>query len=989
MKTLATFGVRCAAVFMVMAMVISIVPLNGIISTVTAAGPKGPAPVDLGTAGDFVILAKSGISTTGTTLITGNIGVSPIDQTALTGFSETIDSSGQYSTSAYVVGKLYASDYAIPTPVKMTTAIGDMETAYTNAAGRTLPNGTELYAGILSGKTFTPGLYKWSSGVMWDSTGVTLSGGANDVWIFQIAQDLTVADASHVNLIGGARASNIFWQVAGGTGVTLGTTSVFNGNILAVAGVVMNTGATLNGRALAQTAVTLDANPVSIPSDVPISSVNTIIPYWKNTSPLTITATGSASSNYIKLYSRFAADNITWGAWTLFGNDTAAPWSWSFNFPNASGHYQFYSRAFVNTTSFETAPGIFDQFCGYDIIAPTSSVNAIASYWKLVSPLAVTAIAADAMSGVKNVTLYSRYSADNATWGAWTSFGVDLAAPWSWSFTFTSGTGNYQFYSRAYDNATNFEAAPAAADQICGYDTIAPTSSVDAISHYWWNTPLLGVTVTASDATSGIKNITLYYRTSADNATWGVWTVISTDLAAPWSWDWSGHTGGGTNGYYELYSIAVDNTSNVEAAPAVADVKFGYDNMTPTSACNVAGTYWNNASVTITATGSDALSGLASVELFYRYGAVNGTFGTWTSAGVDAASPWSWSFAFASGQGYYEYYTRGTDKALNIEAAPAAADIIYAYDNEKPVTGTDTTPISVLAGKTLTFNIAITDNIGVTAAKVVYRFGTGAWVNQTLTLSTTYQYVLTIPSTSTLSVQYYVYASDIAGNWMVSQTKTVVVIPVTPPTVIILGPANGLISNVVKATVHGTANSTNDTVAKIDWALDNTTWTSCTGTTTWSCLVNLTEGSIKVTIRATDSLGNKGYKEVTLRLDLTVPTQTITGLKDNSTVKKSKLTISGTSADSTGIAKVEVRVNGGAWQSATGTSAWTYNATLKSGKNIIDIRTTDKAGNVVTKTETVKYKKAVAKGFIPGFEAIIFVAAAFIAVAVVAGKRRN
>ena len=138
-----------------------------------------------------------------------------------------------------------------------------METAYTDAAGRTLPNYIDLGAGNIGGLTLTPGLYKWGTGVT-IPTDVTLSGGANDVWIFQIAQTLTVGNGVHINLVGGAQAKNIFWQVAGQT--TLGTTSVLNGNILDQTAIVLNTGATLNGRALAQTAVTLNANSVIKPA---------------------------------------------------------------------------------------------------------------------------------------------------------------------------------------------------------------------------------------------------------------------------------------------------------------------------------------------------------------------------------------------------------------------------------------------------------------------------------------------------------------------------------------------------------------------------------------------------------------------------------------------------------------------------------------------------------------------------------------------------
>jgi hypothetical protein len=209
-----------------------------------------------------VILSKSGISTTGTTSIVGDIGASPIDSTAITGFGLILDSSTEFATSSLVTGKVYAADYAPPTPTRMTTAVSDMETAYTDAAGRTLPDATELGAGDISGMTLAPGLYKWGTGVL-INTGVTLDcqDNANAVYIFQIAQDLTVGDGGIVTLSGGCQAKNIFWQVAGQA--TLGTTSNFKGNILSQTLIEMKTGATLNGRALAQTAVTLDANSVT------------------------------------------------------------------------------------------------------------------------------------------------------------------------------------------------------------------------------------------------------------------------------------------------------------------------------------------------------------------------------------------------------------------------------------------------------------------------------------------------------------------------------------------------------------------------------------------------------------------------------------------------------------------------------------------------------------------------------------------------------
>jgi hypothetical protein len=223
-----------------------------------------PATVNLGTAGDFVILAKTGVSTTGVTAVTGDIGLSPAAATFITGFGLIMDASGTYSTSSLVTGKIYAADYTSPTPTKMTTAIGDMETAYTDAAGRTTPDFTELYTGDLTGKTLTRGLYKWGTSVTIGAGGVTISGTSSDVWIFQVAQNLEVANGAIITLSGGAQASNIFWQVAGQ--VVLGTTAQMKGILLSQTAIAMNTGASLNGRALAQTAVTLDANAVTKPT---------------------------------------------------------------------------------------------------------------------------------------------------------------------------------------------------------------------------------------------------------------------------------------------------------------------------------------------------------------------------------------------------------------------------------------------------------------------------------------------------------------------------------------------------------------------------------------------------------------------------------------------------------------------------------------------------------------------------------------------------
>lgn len=219
-------------------------------------------PVDLGTAGNYVILSKAGISTVPASVITGNLGVSPNAATSITMFSLIADSTNVFSTSTQVTGKVYAADYAVPTPANLTTAVGDMELAFTDAAGRA-PDVTELGAGNIGGMTLAPGVYQWGTGLLIPSN-LTLNGSSTAVWIFQIAQGLTLSSAVRVGLTGGALPKNVFWQVAGA--VELGTTSHLEGIVLCQTMINLRTGASIAGRLLAQTAVTLDTSTVVQPA---------------------------------------------------------------------------------------------------------------------------------------------------------------------------------------------------------------------------------------------------------------------------------------------------------------------------------------------------------------------------------------------------------------------------------------------------------------------------------------------------------------------------------------------------------------------------------------------------------------------------------------------------------------------------------------------------------------------------------------------------
>jgi Ice-binding-like/Bacterial Ig-like domain len=234
-------------------------------TTSVACAP--PAAVSLGAACTFGILAGTTATNTGATSVTAvtgteDLGVSP--GSAVTGFADPpanvyVGPGTHTAGPGLVSGTIHLMDPAAAAAQLALTA------EYNDLAGRSAPAPTTV-AGDLGGQTLAPGIYKSTSTLGITGT-LTLDGGgnANAVWIFQIASGLTTASSSSVVLAGGAQSRNIFWQV--GSSATLGTSSTFNGSILALTSITVTNGATLNGRALAQNgAVTLDTNMVTAPS---------------------------------------------------------------------------------------------------------------------------------------------------------------------------------------------------------------------------------------------------------------------------------------------------------------------------------------------------------------------------------------------------------------------------------------------------------------------------------------------------------------------------------------------------------------------------------------------------------------------------------------------------------------------------------------------------------------------------------------------------
>ena len=215
-------------------------------TTAATLPPPGPALVNLDCAANFAILAGSTVTNTGPTIIKdGDLGLSP--GTAVTGFPP----------GSITGGTIRINDTAANAAKLCLT------TAYNDAAGRTLAPIT--VSGNIGGQTLAPGLYKSTSTLAISSGDLTLAGPADAVWIFQVASTFTTTAGRNVILSGGAQAKNVFWQV--GTSATLGTTSVFQGNILADQAITLETGAVLNGRALTRiAAVSLDSNSVTKPA---------------------------------------------------------------------------------------------------------------------------------------------------------------------------------------------------------------------------------------------------------------------------------------------------------------------------------------------------------------------------------------------------------------------------------------------------------------------------------------------------------------------------------------------------------------------------------------------------------------------------------------------------------------------------------------------------------------------------------------------------
>jgi hypothetical protein len=365
---------------------------------------------------------------------------------------------------------------------------------------------------------------------------------------------------------------------------------------------------------------------IDVVDTTPPESLVDPLPAVQSLPAFAVTATANDANTILSVTLYYKRNGGPFGA---YSTDGAPPWNWGFNtsLTGGEGIYEFYSIAQDAALNLEAVPGVPDATTIVDCTAPTSVVDILPTYQTtVIFPVNVTA--SDASSGVSQVDLYYRKDAMS-----WVYLGPDTQAPWGWNFDswMSGGDGFYEFYSVATDNASNLESAPFSADTSTLVDTLEPSSMVIPLQAN--ESASFLVEANANDATSGLQQVELFYSRNG-----GAWTSFGTDTSSPWNWNFDTASTGG-DGFYEFYTIATDISSNIEPAPILPDTTTTVDTTDPISSADALPQYGTESSFTITATASDATSGIQAVDLYFREDG-----GTWTKYQTDILPPWTWNF---------------------------------------------------------------------------------------------------------------------------------------------------------------------------------------------------------------------------------------------------------------------------------------------------------------------------------------------------------
>jgi hypothetical protein len=316
--------------------------------------------------------------------------------------------------------------------------------------------------------------------------------------------------------------------------------------------------------------------------------------------------------------------------------------------------------------------------------------NTTMTYFNFYPALKIYANFTEEGSGIDQTSMYLQLETHSAMTNTSLVKIDTLHYYYDWTIPNSTDDGLLTVRIFAKDNATNYLDPYPTMDTSKIIDVTAPESTVDTISGYWKKTTTTTITATSTDATSGVKQVTLNYYNSTDNSTWsGPWEFgVNGTSGYIWEFNFPNDTG-----YYRFYSIAVDIAGNNESKPIQNDTSCGYDYTNPISSVNGISPYWQKGnSIMVNVTATDDVSGIKNVTIYWRYKFDNYTWGEWENDTL-TNSPWFIEFD-SPDDGFYQFYSVARDNASNTETAPGSADAICGFDSVNP-TVTISTPTNM------------------------------------------------------------------------------------------------------------------------------------------------------------------------------------------------------------------------------------------------------------------------------------------------------
>ncbi len=471
-------------------------------------------------------------------------------------------------------------------------------------------------------------------------------------------------------------------------------------------------------------------------------------------------------------------------------------------------------------------------------------------------------------------------------------------------------------------------------------DTLAPSSTISPLLPTFTNTAIVSVLATASDNyPNNVAQVQLYVRFNNT----GSFALYATDTSAPFAFSVNTTALSG-DGAYSFYTIATDYGGNTQGKPSGNMSWTIVDTRAPTSKLTALPAYETVANFTLTATAYD-WNAISQVALYYR----KGTSGAYTLLSADAASPYRWAFnttLLGTGDGLYQFYTRATDAAGNVEPAPGTPGAQTTVDTAGPAL-TITTPTAAQVIGTGWVNVTWTASDATSGiAKFDARLDSGAWVHVGTRLY--YNFTLVPDGAHTVTVN----ATDLAGN---SKTATVAfTVSTVTPTVAISAPTAGAYVASSSVQVTWSVTNTGAGLSTVQVRIDSGAWQSLGASATSYTFTGVADGAHTVTVQVVGLNGAQGTASVSVTVDATAPTVAITSPTTNVWTTSSSVAVAFTASDATsGVRSVMLSVDGGTAVNVTGMTSYTVTG-LADGTHNITLTATDRAGNTAAATVVVK-----------------------------------